>query len=90
MLLERFKENLLKIPHQPPLSYYPQSFESNMTLGQRLAECIKCVICLDSDLTIALKECGHVVSCLECAPKLPKECPICRAPNTGTLKIFFP
>ena len=50
----------------------------------------KCVICLDNALAIALKGCGHVISCHECAPKLPKECPICRAPNTGTLKIFFP
>ena len=50
----------------------------------------KCVICLDQDLTMLLTGCKHVVSCSECAPKLPEECPICRVPNTGTLKIFFP
>ena len=50
----------------------------------------KCVICLDNPLAIALKECGHLVSCQECAKNLPDKCPICRAKNTGTLKIFFP
>ena len=50
----------------------------------------KCVICLDQDSTMALTGCGHVVSCSECAPRLPEECPICRVPKIGTLKIFYP
>ena len=50
----------------------------------------KCVICLENTLTIAMKGCGHLVSCHACASKLQKECPICRAPNIGTMKIYFP
>ena len=50
----------------------------------------KCVICLDNPLEIALKACGHLVSCHDCAKRLPYECPICRSPIDGTLKIYFP
>ena len=50
----------------------------------------KCVICLDRPLTVAVRPCGHMISCLECAKKLPPECPICRSKISDTLKIYFP
>ena len=50
----------------------------------------KCVICLDKPFTHALRPCGHLIACTDCAKKLPKECPICRRTISDTLKIFFP
>ena len=50
----------------------------------------KCVICLDKSLTYAVRPCGHLIACTDCAEKLPKECPICRCNISDTLKIFFP
>ena len=50
----------------------------------------KCVICLDKSLCVALRPCGHVIACFECAQKLPKECPICRKTISDTLRIYFP
>ena len=50
----------------------------------------KCVICLDKPFTHALRPCGHLIACPDCAKKIPKECPICRCIISDTLKIFFP
>ena len=51
---------------------------------------VKCVICLDKPFTHALRPCGHLIACPDCAKKIPKECPICRCIISDTLKIFFP
>ena len=37
-----------------------------------------CKICMDKQVSIALKSCGHIVCCDDCAPKLPRNCPLCR------------
>ena len=64
--------------------------------GQASAEPVKtesdnkCVICLDKPLTIAVRPCGHMISCLECVKKLSPKCPICRSTISDTLKIYFP
>ena len=50
----------------------------------------KCVICLDKSSTHAVRPCGHLVACSDCAENLSKECPICRCIISDTLKIFIP
>ena len=50
----------------------------------------KCIICLDRSLTYAVRPCGHLIACTDCAEKLPKTCPICRRTISDTLRIFFP
>ena len=50
----------------------------------------KCVICLDKSSTHAVRPCGHLIACSDCAEKLSKECPICRCIISDTLKIFIP
>lgn len=50
----------------------------------------KCVICLDKSLSVAIRPCGHVIACFDCAQKLPNECPICRNVILDTLRIYFP
>ena len=50
----------------------------------------KCVICLDRSLSVAIRPCGHVIACFDCAQKLPNECPICRSVILDTLRVYFP
>ena len=72
------------------LDYVVSDIENAYIEGEANDVNEKCVICLENTLTIAMKGCGHLVSCHACASKLQKECPICRAPNIGTMKIYFP
>ena len=50
----------------------------------------ECKICMDKQLSVALKPCGHIVSCEDCMDKLPPECPLCRERTTGSMKVFLP
>jgi hypothetical protein len=47
----------------------------------------ECVVCVDAARSIALAPCGHVCSCEDCAGDL-QQCPICRQPIDGRLKLF--
>ena len=49
-----------------------------------------CVVCLDKPLTHAVRPCGHLIACTDCAEKLSKKCPICRRTIFATLRIFLP
>ena len=49
-----------------------------------------CKICMDKQVSIALQSCGHIVCCDDCAPKLPRNCPLCRKLIVGKLKIYLP
>ena len=46
-----------------------------------------CQICMDKERCVALRPCGHLMSCEACAPFL-KNCPICRIPVKGYFKIY--
>jgi len=48
----------------------------------------KCVICFDKIVSCALLPCGHAQFCEICVPNL-KNCPTCRTPIDGFLKIYF-
>ena len=46
-----------------------------------------CKVCLDAEANCAFIECGHIVSCLNCA-KLLTRCPVCRETIKRTLRIY--
>jgi hypothetical protein len=46
-----------------------------------------CKVCLDAAANCAFIECGHIVSCLDCA-KLLTRCPVCRETIKRTLRIY--
>ena len=50
----------------------------------------ECKICMDKDLSVALRPCGHIVVCEDCVGKLSRKCPTCRETIIGTLKIYLP
>ena len=60
------------VPPQPP----PQ---------QQLVECC---VCLDDTPTFAVLPCGHRCLCAGCLGAAARECPVCRTPSQGTVRIF--
>ena len=58
-------------------------------LGEATARAAResCVCCLERAPVIALRPCGHKCVCAECFGAL-RECPICRAPIEGSLRVF--
>lgn len=49
---------------------------------------ILCIICMDVQKNIIIKDCGHFVICESCENKLSaKNCPQCQTPYTTTFKI---
>jgi len=54
----------------------------------KLKEQRLCKICMDEEVSIVLLPCGHLVSCVKCAPAL-RNCPICRNGIKGTVRTFM-
>ena len=48
----------------------------------------ECVVCLDSLPTHAVLPCGHRCLCAGCVGAAARECPVCRTPSQGTVRIF--
>jgi hypothetical protein len=46
-----------------------------------------CKVCLDAEANCAFIECGHIVSCLNCAKVLTR-CPVCRETIKRTLRVY--
>ena len=89
------KENLTLKKSQEIL----KSIEENlaMTEGKLLdaenklkdmEEARACKICMDHYVCIAFVPCGHLVTCMECAPECPN-CPMCRKPIQNQIKTFM-
>jgi Zinc finger, C3HC4 type (RING finger) len=47
-----------------------------------------CVICLENEAIMAIVPCGHTAFCNGCITKCT-QCPICRAPIQGVLRIYL-
>ena len=80
-------------PTPPPPSLLPSSAPSLDEDEGRMATATtvvgECLVCMDREATHALVPCGHVVACEACVAAL-RDCPLCRAHVTSTLKIFLP
>jgi len=59
-----------------------------MTENTRLKEQRTCKICMDEEVGVVFLPCGHLCSCVNCAPSL-KDCPVCRRPIQGTVRTFL-
>ena len=56
--------------------------------NERIKEQQLCKICLDKQSCVVFLPCGHLVSCLQCAPALYK-CPLCRLEIRGQVRAHF-
>ncbi|KAI9197488.1 uncharacterized protein BJ171DRAFT_519726 [Polychytrium aggregatum] len=70
-----------------------ESLVNNYKLDMKAAdnEDNLCKICCDAPVNCVILECGHLVTCIECARALErstKECPICRSTITRVVHTF--
>lgn len=59
-----------------------------MSENTRLKEQRTCKICMDGEVGVVFLPCGHLCSCVNCAPAL-KDCPVCRRAIQGTVRTFL-
>lgn len=63
----------------------------NLTLeeeNRQLKEARLCKICMDGEVGVVFLPCGHLATCINCAPNL-QDCPVCRSPIKATVRTFF-
>lgn len=53
-----------------------------------LKEARICKICMDNEIGVVFLPCGHLNTCINCAPSL-KDCPICRSSIRATVRTFL-
>lgn len=53
-----------------------------------LKEARLCKICMDNEVGIVFLPCGHLASCVNCAPNL-QDCPVCRTAIKATVRTFL-
>ena len=56
--------------------------------NRRLKDQRTCKICMDREIGVVFLTCGHLISCVQCAPAL-KDCPLCRQTIVGTVKTYM-
>ncbi|KAK3100519.1 hypothetical protein FSP39_021218 [Pinctada imbricata] len=62
--------------------------ESLIEENRNLREEQICKICMDENIAIVFLPCGHMVTCVNCAPAVRK-CPLCRRLIKGTVKAIL-
>lgn len=55
---------------------------------RRLKEARLCKICMDEEVGVVFLPCGHLVTCVNCAPSL-NDCPVCRQLIKATVRTFL-
>ncbi|KAJ8922023.1 hypothetical protein NQ315_008662 [Exocentrus adspersus] len=53
-----------------------------------LKEARLCKICMDGEVGIVFLPCGHLATCVNCAPNL-EDCPVCRSSIKATVRTFL-
>lgn len=56
--------------------------------NRRLKDQRTCKICMDREIGVVFLTCGHLISCVQCAPALTN-CPLCRQTIIGTVKTYM-
>uniref|UniRef100_A0A182IX56 RING-type domain-containing protein n=1 Tax=Anopheles atroparvus TaxID=41427 RepID=A0A182IX56_ANOAO len=56
--------------------------------NKRLKDARECKICMSDEVGVVFCPCGHLVSCVQCAPAVIK-CPVCRALIKGRVRTFL-
>lgn len=56
--------------------------------NRRFRESRLCKVCLDEEVGVVFLPCGHLVSCVHCAPSL-KDCPVCRRSIGATVRTYL-
>ena len=77
------------VPERRPTAEEVLGSESlRETVAAEEAEPRECVVCLDGEPTFAVSPCGHRCLCAGCLGAAAQECPLCRTPSEGTMRIY--
>lgn len=81
------------IPEPLPSTCSDSELKTNKSLtleeeNRLLKEARLCKICLDSEVGIVFLPCGHLATCVNCAPNL-QDCPVCRCTIKATVRAFL-
>ncbi|CAH1131503.1 unnamed protein product [Ceutorhynchus assimilis] len=66
-------------------------FEKSVSLEEEnriLKEARQCKICMDAEVGIVFLPCGHLATCVNCAPNL-EDCPVCRSVIKAAVRTFL-
>ena len=91
---------------EPPAPVMAEAGNSDlMSENTRLKEQRTCKICMDAEVGVVFLPCGHLCSCVNCAPSLKvrfsqyfypteynfysQDCPVCRRSIQGTVRTFL-
>ncbi|KAL5289243.1 BIRC2 family protein [Megaselia abdita] len=64
---------------------------SSLTLEEEnriLKDARLCKVCMDEEVGVVFLPCGHLVTCVQCAPGV-KQCPLCRSDIKGYVRTFL-
>jgi len=75
-------------PAAPSPATPPSPLDSLESENARLKEQRTCKICMDGEVGVVFLPCGHLCSCVLCAPSL-RDCPVCRTTIQGTVRTFL-
>ncbi|CAG9860343.1 unnamed protein product [Phyllotreta striolata] len=70
---------------EPPEECREVSLEEE---NRKLKEARLCKICMDVEVGIVFLPCGHLATCVNCAPNL-EDCPVCRSTIKATVRTFL-
>ncbi|XP_061394548.1 death-associated inhibitor of apoptosis 2 [Musca vetustissima] len=56
--------------------------------NRKLKDARLCKICLDEEVAVVYLPCGHLVSCVQCAPGV-EQCPLCRTAIKGFVRTYL-
>lgn len=68
----------------PPIETQLSLEEEN----RKLKDARQCKVCMDDEVGVVFLPCGHLVTCVQCAPGVTN-CPLCRSPIKGFVRTFL-
>lgn len=88
---EKCKESKAEKTEQKITKTDVDKSEGSLSLEEEnrlLREARLCKICMDNEIGIVFLPCGHLTTCVNCAPSL-KDCPVCRSVIKATVRTFL-
>lgn len=75
---------------KPPITEPPPKLPASTTTegDERRLKNVECKICMAEEMGVVFLPCGHLLSCVYCAPAIT-QCPMCRETIRGRVRTFL-
>lgn len=81
----RKSSNTVAPPKLPSLKSGSNATSEN---DEKRLKNVECKICMAEEMGVVFLPCGHLLSCVYCAPAI-SQCPLCREPIRGRVRTFL-